>query len=335
ARRTKSVLFEEAVKILPRNTHAGGCLGHVSSSGRDPGAEVSPLERRDDELTCGLEGKVESFEPPLGCLVGPALVRTDEQCRRLFGKEQQARDDVAELTHVARPIVRLEELEGPLRQVFAPFSGAELPEQVVNENGDVLAPLSKRRNPNLADGEPIVEILAERAGLDQRAQVAMRRRDDSNVHAAHLGLAEAANFVSLEHAEELRLKLHRQIPDFIDEEGAFVSRLEDTLARGDRAGERAARMPEKLRFDESRAHRAAVEDDEWFAGPFSLAVERSRDELLAGARFADYEHRLIVGRKALEPREQGSHGNARPEDLAEAHPSAQENLVALSGRDHL
>ena len=67
---------------------------------------------------------------------------------------------------------------------------------------------------------------------------------------------------------------------------------------GVRAGERAALVAEELALDQRRRERAAVDDDEPAVPPRAALVDSPGDELLAGARLAEQEHRG-VGRRDL------------------------------------
>ena len=46
--------------------------------------------------------------------------------------------------------------------------------------------------------------------------------------------ADAADLAALEHAEELRLELERELAELVEEQGAAVGRLEGAGAVGDR-----------------------------------------------------------------------------------------------------
>ena len=67
--------------------------------------------------------------------------------------------------------------------------------------------------------------------------------------------------------------------------------LENALGVADRAGERASRVPEELRFEQGLGERAAVDRHERARRPPAVRMDRSRDELLAGAALADDQDR--------------------------------------------
>ena len=120
-----------------------------------------------------------------------------------------------------------------------------------HENEDIVEPLAQRRH---ADGhyrETEVEVLAETAAIHLALEIAVGRADDANVHLARARLPDPADLARLERAQELRLKLDRQLADLVEEDGPAVGRLEcpDAVAVG--AGEAAANVTEKLALDEA------------------------------------------------------------------------------------
>src|SRR5437773_2458844 len=60
--------------------------------------------------------------------------------------------------------------------------------EVVDDRGDVLLALAQGRELDRQDLQPVEEVLAELAALDEAAKVLVARRDDPHVDAAH-GLA--------------------------------------------------------------------------------------------------------------------------------------------------
>ena len=76
-----------------------------------------------------------------------------------------------------------------------------------------------------------------------------------------LRAADALELVLLQHAQQLDLRLERQLPDFVQEDGAAVGQLEAALLLLHRAGEGAALVAEQLALDERGRQRAAVHFD--------------------------------------------------------------------------
>src|SRR5581483_10436836 len=157
-------------------------------------------------------------------------------------EDDGALDRVLELAHVPRPRVLLEEPErglGDLRYA-AGATLAELPEKVADEIPDVLVALAERRDPDLDDAEPVVQIRAEPCGDHLRAEVAVRGGDDPDVDLAPLVAAHALHHAVLDDAEDLRLQRGRRVADLVEEERAAVREFELADPLPDGARESAA-----------------------------------------------------------------------------------------------
>ena len=97
-----------------------------------------------------------------------------------------------------------------------------MPDQV----GHVLDALAQRRQPQRHDVEPVEQVLAEQALLDQDAQVLVGGGDD-----AHIGLdrgapADRGVLALLQHAQQPGLRLHRHVADLVEEQRAAFGLLE-------------------------------------------------------------------------------------------------------------
>ena len=89
----------------------------------------------------------------------------------------------------------------------------------------------------------------------------------------------------------------RQVADLVEEQRAFVGRLD--LADGllDRAGEGAALVAEQLAFQQVFRDGAAVDGDERLLGARAEVVQRAGQRLLAGAALAEQQHGDVGGRQ--------------------------------------
>jgi hypothetical protein len=70
--------------------------------------------------------------------------------------------------------------------------------------------------------------------------------DQADIHFVSLIAAETLEFLFLKNAQEFRLKLERDVADFIEKERAFVGEFEAACFLGDGAGERAFLVTEAL-----------------------------------------------------------------------------------------
>ena len=104
-----------------------------------------------------------------------------------------------------------------------------------------------------------VEVAAKRTVGDLVLEVSVRRADHAHVDRLRDGRADRQDLALLQNPEELRLRLRRHVADLVQEQGAFVRRLQQAglVLRG--AGERALPVPEQLAFDQILRKRGAVD----------------------------------------------------------------------------
>ena len=136
---------------------------------------------------------------------------------------------------------------------------------------------------------------------DQLFQPAIRGRDDAHVDADRLVVADAGDLVLFQHAEQLDLRAHRHVADFVEEQRAAVGELEraDAVAVG--VGEGPFHVAEQLALDEVLGHGGAVEGDDPLPLAGAVLVDGLGDQLLAGAAFAGDQHGGVGRGDPLEP----------------------------------
>ena len=249
-------------------------------------------------------------------------------------------EHVAQLAHVARPVVGRERSHGLLFEADVGGPGITLLggfEEVLDEHRDVVAALPEGRNVDRHHRETEVEILAELAPLDLVFEVALGGGHDARVRSQGLVAAHPPELLALEHAQELGLHVERKLADLVEEDGAAAGGLEGALARGDGAGERAALVAEELALDQVVADGAAVDDHEGLGGAAALLVDAAGQDVLARARLALEQHRGVGGRDVLQHTEERAHGQAWAQRLAELARFAGQDVraVGLGAQDEL
>src|SRR3989442_6150548 len=152
-------------------------------------------------ITGGLPGDVLQAEHGLGAdgrrrrhgygrtAVGPVVqARQDLLVHRSRGTEHDdALDRVFQFADVTGPVILHEQAHGVRRDLDVPHVlGVELPSEVLDQHGDFLPPLAQRRDPDLHDVEPVIEILAELVDPHRRLQVAVGGCDQTHVGADQL-----------------------------------------------------------------------------------------------------------------------------------------------------
>src|SRR3990172_814660 len=206
-------------------------------------------------------------------------------------------DRVLELAHVARPGVTREGLEGGGGEAHGPavHGPSEALEEVRGEKGGVLRPLPQRRDVDVDDVEPPVEILPEVARLDGAGEVPVGGGDGAEVD-RHRGVAPPTDDdLVLQHPEQLDLDLGTQLPDLVEEDRSSLRRLELTLVAtpGTREGPRL--VTEELALEDPLRQRAAVDDDHRVVASRGTGMDGAGHELLARPRLSGDEHRGVGG----------------------------------------
>src|SRR5205814_639699 len=111
------------------------------------------------------------------------------------------------------------------------------------------------------DVEPVEEILAEAALLDLSLEVLIGRGDDADIDGDRLRAADALEFLLLEDAKHLGLRLERHVADLVEKERSAVSEVELAAPELRGAGEGAFLVAEKLAFDQLLGDGGAVHFD--------------------------------------------------------------------------
>ena len=139
---------------------------------------------------------------------------------------------------------------------------------------------------------------AIRPGIHRFPKVAVRAGDDTSIDFYTSLGAHSADFSFLQRSEELGLYCRSNFADLVEENRAAAGDFEETRLISDRAGERASHVAKQFRFEEGFRERSAVDAYEWRGGSWTLIVDQSDDELLAGAAFTINENRCVEWRDA-------------------------------------
>ena len=176
---------------------------------------------------------------------------------------------------------------------------------------------AERRQLDLDHAKPVVEILAEAPLLDGLLQVAVRRRDDSDIDGAGVGGAQGPYLAVLEHAQQAHLHAGLGLADLVEEDRAAVGHFEEALLVLVGPGEGSPLVAEEFALEQRVRERPAVLGDEARFPPRSRVVDRSGDEVLAGSGLAGDQHRRIGLRHLLHHVEDALHRGARADDVLE------------------
>jgi len=143
--------------------------------------------------------------------------------------------------------------------------------------------------------DPIVEVLAELAGLHKLGQSLVGGEDHAHVHFPRIVAAHRLELEALQDAKQFHLKGRAGQGDLVEEECACAGGLELAALVGDGAAERAFDVAEELAFEQRIRQGAAAHLDERLAGASRLGVDGSGHERFAGAAFARDQHGGVGG----------------------------------------
>ena len=177
------------------------------------------------------------------------------------GLDDETLHGVFELADVARPGVLAQRRHRVVRDAL--HHGGPVGEslqEVIDQLGDVLTTLAKRRHHQVDDVEPVEQVLAKLAVGDHRAEVAVRRGDHPDVHArAGAVRPDLLQLPGLEEAQQQALHAHRHLADLVEKHRALVGvfELAGLVAVG--AGEAALDVAEQLGFEQRLGDAGAVD----------------------------------------------------------------------------
>ena len=146
-----------------------------------------------------------SLKPAASAAAGRDLLPDFERQvfdRDVVGLREQdgALDGRLQLAHVAGPRVFEHHLARVGRESAYEARGVArvLLQEEVDQDGDVVAALAQRRHVDGEDVDAVVEVVAEAAVRDHRAQVAVGRGDDAHVNLDGARAADATNLALLQ-----------------------------------------------------------------------------------------------------------------------------------------
>ena len=123
-------------------------------------------------------------------------------------------------------------------------------EEAVGQQEDVVAAVAQRRQVDRDDLEPVVEVVAEAAGLDLVEEDPVGGRDEPDVHRDRAYGADPPKAPAVEQRQDLGLHHRIQFADLVEEDRAAVGSLDQPFLADDRAGERASLVAEELGLEQ-------------------------------------------------------------------------------------
>ena len=235
------------------------------------------------------------------------------------GQDRGPLDHVAELADVAGPVVAFEQPHGGRRHGLhsAVIARVELVDERLDQERQVVLALAERRQREAEHVEPVVQVLAQPSLADGHHRIDVGGGNHPHVHFLLGAAAQAAELPLLQHPQQLHLRRRRHLRNLVEEQRAAVGQLEAAQPPFGRAGERAPLVAEDLALEQGVGNRRAVEGDERRGSARAQLVNGLRHQFLAGAGFAQQQHRGRRRRRLFQHVIEGAHRGAVPDDAAE------------------
>ena len=204
-------------------------------------------------------------------------------------------DRLGQLPHVARPRVPHEAVEReriglPLR---AAILTGEVGREVLHEPGNVFRTGPQRWDIEVDRVEPVEQVFAEHARGDVGLEVAVGGCDHLHVDRMRFRRADRGDFPALQHAQEFRLEIQRQLPNLIEKNDAPLCGPEGATRSTEGARERPFLVAEELAFGEVGDEPATVDGDKRFVVSWACGMDRPGHFFLSTAGLARDQHGAV------------------------------------------
>ena len=185
---------------------------------------------------------------------------------------------------------------------------------MVHQRRHVLPPLAEGRQHDRQHVQPVVQVLAELAFVDELLEIALGPGDDAHVHRNRPGSADALHLPVLQRTQQLHLHREGHVVDIIEKQRATLCQLEPARLVLDGTGECAAFVAEELRLDQAFGKERAAHGNKWLVAARTLMVQEIGDDFLAGAAFPGDDDAAVAAAHDLDEIEDRAHPRALPDD---------------------
>jgi hypothetical protein len=189
---------------------------------------------------------------------------------------------------------------------------------MLHEWRNVFASIPQGRQRDRKYIQAIVQIAAKFSTRHHSLEVLVSRGDQTHVDAMRAPAPQPFEFLFLQNAEELGLQRERYVPDFIEEQGSFISQVETADFLRDRSGKGSPFVTKKFTLEQVERDCSTVELDQRVTAASARIVDHMRDEFLASAGLSLNENGRIRRRDPLGLLQHNSQSRAIAYDLLES-----------------
>src|SRR5437870_4277509 len=164
---------------------------------------------------------------------------------------------------------------------------------MIYQQWDIFRAFPQGWNVNRKNIQAVKQIFAKFLLLNHLSEVAIGGCDQVGIGVNSPCASQPLEFSLLEHAQQLGLKLQRNVADLIQKYRSAIGQLKAADALRDSAGKSAFLVPEELAFEQACRNRRTVELNKGPPGPRTGGMNGSRYEFFARPRFAQNQHRRL------------------------------------------
>ena len=202
-------------------------------------------------------------------------------------QDHGAAHHVFKLAHIAGPGV-LQQL-GLCLGLQLPRLFVVLQQALHGQGNDVARALGQGQQTHAEGGNAVVQVFAEFALGDGFFQVFVGGGHDAHVQLDGGLSTQAGELTLLQHAQQLALQVHGHLADLVQEQGAALGLLKQTLLLTVCARESAFFVTKQHVFDQIFWHGRAIECDKWAFGAARGLVQHAGQHFFARAGRADQQ----------------------------------------------
>ena len=167
---------------------------------------------------------------------------------------------------------------------------------MLNQQGDVLAPIAQRGQMQGKHVQAVEQVAAEFLFFDRAPQIDIGGGDQPHVHPDRLRSSQPLELLVLQNAQQFGLQLQRNISNFVEQQSPLIRQFQSADLLAHRSGEGSLLVAEQLAFQQSRGNGGAVHLDEAALLAPAHVVNHPRYAFFAGPGFpGDQDGGIGVG----------------------------------------
>src|SRR5260370_1197421 len=124
-----------------------------------------------------------------------------------------------------------------------------LGDKMTDENGNIAAPVPKRRSHDGKDPQPVVKVASELLFRDQLRKVAIGRSHQAHIDRNRTSSPQPFDLALLEGAQQLGLEVYRQLAHLVQKERSLMGEFKTPHLLRDGPRKCTFLMPEEFTFE--------------------------------------------------------------------------------------